>query len=184
LGPELPRICGFHGTSAAAAEVILQEGFTLSRNDYDWLGDGIYFFQDAPERARQWAEKLHPESPAVVRALIRLEDCMDLLDVSWARFLNEAYDLFLKHLKAAVQPLPVQTRGAHRLDRDVINYAVGILAEKGFHIRTVRAAFVEGAPIFPNSALFDHSHVQIAVRDPNLIERAEIMPGLPAKGPC
>lgn len=105
---------------------------------------------------------------------------MDLLDVSWARVLNETYDLFLKHLKAIGQATPLQTLGAHRLDRDVINYAVGVLEEKGLRIRTVRAAFSEGASIFPTSALFDRAHVQIAVRDPKLIEQVEIMPNLPS----
>ena len=45
------QVYGFHGTSIDAAEVILREGFRPSRNAYDWLGDGIYFFQDAPLRA-------------------------------------------------------------------------------------------------------------------------------------
>ena len=33
-----------------------------------------------------------------------------------------------------------------------------------------RAAFAEGAPAFPGSALYDRTHVQIAVRDVSLIE--------------
>jgi hypothetical protein len=112
----------------------------------------------------------------VVRSLIRLEDCMDLFDIGWMRFLNVTYDLFLNHLRAAKRPIPLQTGGAHRLDRDVINYAVDMLREKGLLIRSVRAAFAEGIPIFPTSALFDRSHVQIAVRDLNVIERSEIVP--------
>jgi hypothetical protein len=101
---------------------------------------------------------------------------MDLLDLTWMRFLNETYDLFLNHLKVAKRPIPAQTRGAHRLDRDVINYAVGILKEKGLLIRSVRAAFAEGVPIFPTSALFDRSHVQVAVSDLKVIEETEVMP--------
>ena len=57
------------------------------------------------------------------------------------------------------------------MDRYVINYAVGVLAERGLKIRTIRAAFSEGKPVFPNSALLDLSHVQIAVRDTGLIDK-------------
>jgi len=61
--------------------------------------------------------------------------------------------------------VPIQSSGAHRLDRAVINYAVGALGEAGTIIKSVRAVFAEGAPAFPGSALFDRSHVQIAARD-------------------
>jgi hypothetical protein len=61
------------------------------------------------------------------------------------------------------------------LDRAVINYAIGILAEQGIMIRTVRGAFSEGSPVFPQSALFDRAHVQIAVRDVALIEATWLM---------
>jgi hypothetical protein len=106
---------------------------------------------------------------------------MDLLDITWASFLNEAYDLFLTRLKAVGQPIPRQMGGAHRLDRDVINYAVGVLGERGLAIRSVRAAFSEGTAVFPTSALFDRSHVQIAVRDPTVIEFSEVMPNSPGR---
>jgi hypothetical protein len=46
----------------------------------------------------------------------------------------------------------------------------------------VRGAFAEGAPVFPASALFDRTHVQVAVRDPSLIEQAEIIYNLSIRG--
>jgi hypothetical protein len=95
---------------------------------------------------------------------------MDLLDIYWSRVLTDTYDAYLAQSKRAGLQLPRQTRGAHRLDRAVINYAVGVLAEQGIVIRSVRAAFVEGSPVYPRSALFDREHVQIAVRDLSLIE--------------
>ena len=167
---EIVRVYGYHGTIARAVVSILQEGFRVSRNEYDWLGDGVYFFQDAPERAWEWATTHHGVDAAVIGVLIRLEDCMDLLDIAWAPVLTEAYDAFLNQLKRTGVSLPRQTSGAHRLDRAVINYAVGILAEQGRRIRIVRAAFSEGAPVFPQSALFNRAHVQIVVRDLSLIE--------------
>ena len=162
-------LIGYHGTSKDAALTILAEGFKVSANDYDWLGDGVYFFQDARLRAWEWAWKLYHEEAAVIGAKIDFSDCMDLLDIGWAHFLAKAYDGFLGKLKETGLQIPRQTRGAHRLDREVINYAVAILSESGRIIRSVRAAFSEGAPVFSDSALFDRAHVQIAVRDPKLI---------------
>jgi len=129
----------------------------------------MYFFQDAPQRAWEWAEERFGNSAAVLAADIRLEDCMDLLDRVWFHALSDSYDAFLAQLRQAGIEPPVQTRGAHRLDRAVINYVVGVLAEQGVRVRSVRAAFAEGSPVYPKSALFDKSHVQIAVRDPALI---------------
>ena len=65
------------------ADIIEREGFRLSQNDYDWLGDGVYFFQDGLFRAWQWARDRHGDDAAVIGADIRLVDCMDLLGVSW-----------------------------------------------------------------------------------------------------
>jgi hypothetical protein len=172
---DIVRVYGYHGTTIQAATSILREGFRFSRNEYDWLGDGIYFFQDAPTRAWEWATTHYGVEAAVLGAVIRLEDCMDLLDIQWAPVLAEAYDAFLTQLKRVQMSIPRQTSGAHRLDRAVINYAIGILAEQGIVIRTVRGAFSEGSPVFPRSALFDRAHVQIAVRDIALIEASRLM---------
>ena len=37
------EVLGYHGTSASRAAQIMREGFRMSRNDWDWLGEGIYF---------------------------------------------------------------------------------------------------------------------------------------------
>ena len=66
------RGIGFHGTSTGAAQRILSTAFEASRNDYDWLGDGVYFFQDAPARALEWARQRFGEDAAVLGAEIDL----------------------------------------------------------------------------------------------------------------
>jgi len=169
------RVYGYHGTSADTATTIIQRGFNISSNDYDWLGTGVYFFQDAPLRAWEWANQQHPTNPAVIRSVICLEDCIDLLDISWSLQISAAYDLYVTKCQEANQPLPRQTRGAHRLDCAVINYGVGYFEEQsGKKVRAVRAVFLEGSPIFPGSYLYDRAHVQIAIRDLSLIEDSRL----------
>jgi hypothetical protein len=82
------EILGYHGTSKERATAILTEGFRASDNDYDWLGTGIYFFQDAPLRARQWATQQHPQAPAVICSRIHLDNCIDLFDIGWQPLLK------------------------------------------------------------------------------------------------
>jgi hypothetical protein len=163
---------GYHGTSVEAAQAILSGGFEPSRNEYDWLGDGAYFFQGAPARALDWARERFGADAAVVGAEIDLWGCIDLLDTRWNAIVREAYDGLLAILASEELPVPRQGSGAHRLDRAVINHAAGLLEETGMPVRSVRASFREGDPLYPGSALYDRAHVQICVRDPSAIIRA------------
>ena len=158
-------VVGYHGTSIRSAEAVMRSGFRLSQNAYDWLGDGVYFFQDAPNRAWEWANNRHPGEPSVIGAELELVDCMDLLDTAWSSVLADAYNAYIGLLKETGQPPPEQSVGAHRLDREVINYAIGVLTQNGVEISCVRNAFSEGRPVYPGSALYDRTHVQISVRD-------------------
>lgn len=165
---------GYHGTHVDHLESIFADGLRYSTNEWDWLGDGVYFFQDSPFRAREWAEQHHgPANAAVLRATIRLESCVDLLDIAWWPTLSSSHRQFVEREK--VLPRQTATSGAHRLDRAVLNYMAAVLAEEGQTVRCLRAAFVEGERLFPASALYSRSHVQIAVRDPLLIEDLTVL---------
>ena len=170
------RALGYHGTSIAVAQVVLRDGFRISRNAYDWLGDGVYFFQDAPHRAREWAAQRYGDDGVVIRSVIRLDDCLDLLDIEAGDMLAEAYASFVQLSERLGIPLPRQSTGAHRLDRAVINHAVTFLAmRRGNAARSIRGVFAEGTPVFPGSAILNRAHVQIAVRDASLIEMSELL---------
>ncbi len=170
-----PSARGFHGTSVEAARRILVEGFRPSANTPDWLGDGIYFWQDAPLRAQEWATTRFGHSSAVIAATIDLEGCLDLLDIRYQRALANAYEGFIAMMTRLDRRVPTQAGGAHRLDREIVNFLVGDLAKLGRPVRSVRAAFSEGEPIFPGSALTSHAHVQIAVRELGAISKLEVL---------
>jgi hypothetical protein len=173
------QVWGYHGTSAERAGAIMQNGFKLSRNDYDWLGSGVYFWQDAPLRAWDWAKKNH-EHPAVIRSSIVMEEekSIDLLDIGWFEILSEQYSKFVEYLKYEKRSLPPQpiTSKRHLLDREFLDYVCETLGKAGSdQIHVIRAAFTEGNPIFNNSAIFNLSHVQIAVKNTQIIESSEII---------
>jgi hypothetical protein len=163
-------VFGYHGTEPAFAERLIRgevavADWSPSTNVYDWLGHGIYFWEYAPDRAREWAGK-----GGVIGAIIRLGECLDLTEIKYTEMLASACEGFVhkrhKHKKA----IP-ENRGKRRdLDCAVINYlARNSRRESGTIIQTVRAPFLEGEPVFPGSALLRESHVQIAVRDPSCI---------------
>ncbi len=165
-----PTLIGHHGTSRQVAEIVLSKGFRASQNSYDWLGDGAYFWQNAPLRAMEWAVQTFAHDAVVIEATIEVRDFINLLDVEWMSWLSEVHDQYLDELKRSGEPLPVQSDRAHRLD------GVSILEASGIPVRGIIGAFREGRPVFTNSALYSHSHVQIAVRDLSLITDYHILP--------
>ena len=109
------RVYGYHGTSKRYAQEIVDRGFDLSTNDYDWLGTGVYFFQDAPVRALAWASERYPDSPAVIKSELVLENCIDLLDIAWNPIIRETYEMFVLEYKKANIPLPRQNSQKSRI---------------------------------------------------------------------
>ena len=55
----------YHGCDREIAEAVLSGKGTLqpSENDYDWLGPGIYFWVDSPDRALDWAKDRKKRRP-------------------------------------------------------------------------------------------------------------------------
>jgi hypothetical protein len=175
---DVREIYGYHGTSRAKAESILENGFRASDNDYDWLGTGIYFFQDAPLRAKQWAQQQHPDNPAVICSSIRLENCIDLLDIGWQPLLKNAYNAFVERYQYNNRPLPKQNPDrskAHRLDCAFFNFAIELISRQLQPVDSVRAAFMEGERLFPDSAIFELAHIQIAIRNLALITALDLV---------
>jgi hypothetical protein len=74
-------ITGYDGCHIdAVSGIVSGVGFQQSENGYDWLGKGIYFWEDAPNRAAEWANKKFGGAGAVVRATIVVGECLNLFD--------------------------------------------------------------------------------------------------------
>jgi len=70
-------ILGYHGCDRDIALKIItgQEQQVPSKNDYDWLGNGLYFWEDSFSRAMRWAQNDRSgkiKTPAVLGAIIDL----------------------------------------------------------------------------------------------------------------
>jgi hypothetical protein len=172
-------VLGYHGAKAgpaaehARALLIGQLGIEQwkpSANEYDWLGDGIYFWEHSPERASRWAGS----DGIVIGAVIQLGNCLDLTDVAYTELLRRSYDNISAAFQQEGKDLP-RNKGRElklrHLDCLVINNLANSDPDQvqSDQIQTVRGAFEEGDEAFPGAALKRETHIQIAVRQRDCI---------------
>ncbi len=96
-------ILGFHGCSEDIAHDIITRKKTMkqSTNDYDWLGHGVYFWENNLSRAMSFANEQVTRKqenkeavikPAVIGAVIDLGYCLDLLDSDNLSIVKAGYE--------------------------------------------------------------------------------------------
>jgi len=175
-------ILGFHGCDRAVKEAVLRDGTEIvpSKNAWDWLGFGIYFWEGDRQRAFEWAEETqrrrHNTSraimePSVIGAVIDLGNCLNLMDRTSIKQLDEGHKLLVDAFAEVNQPLPKNLPGRANLDCAVIQALHANI--EGNHALapydTVRGLFVEGDSVYPDSFFHEKTHVQICVRNINCI---------------
>lgn len=180
---------GYHGCDRSVGEKILAgESLLPSENDYDWLGNGIYFWEHNPERALHWAT-LVAKTPAISRnkvtqpfvigAIIDMGNCLDLMNAGELQNLKRCYDQFEQLMRNSDEPLPKNEPGhkndpdrvKRKLDCAVINFTHDLREADGLQPSdTVRAPFTEGGALFTGSMIMSQTHIQIAVRNPKCIK--------------
>ena len=147
-----------------------------SNNDYDWLGHGIYYWEDDPKRALDWAIRCakagtHPISdPAVVGAVIDLADCLNLIQTEAYALVEEAYRILKTNCETAGEPVPINcgfVEAARYLDCSVFETLHDDQGKIPF--ASIRAFFPEGEPVFPGAGIRQRDHIQICVRHPGRI---------------
>lgn len=177
-------VLGYHGCDRAVGERLLENTpFKKSENDYDWLGNGIYFWEANPDRALAWAEELasrrkkgsKPFEPFVVGAVINLGLCLDLLSSNGVHAVKEAHAGLVATAASSGVSLPRNEGGEdlllRRLDCAVIQYLHTAREENGeSSFDTVRAVFTEAKRLYDNSGFREKTHVQLCVVNPEMIK--------------
>lgn len=166
-------VVGYHGTSRAQLPRLLAGDIDLRTRSYDWLGAGLYFWQDMPWRAQEWADERYGTDAAVVVSRISLDRCVDLLNPHWQRVVAEADRQYVEDCYLADRQPPSNRGGNRARDCATVNWYCDRIAARGGTVFSVRAIFQEGEPIFPESQIYSRSHVQVAVRDPRVILEIE-----------
>ena len=202
----MPRtVRAYHGTTYTAALAVLsgQSPFHPSTKPDDWLGHGIYFFEESLALAVDWAfgrvarnarQGLF-DSPVVIAADIDLSHCLDLCSADHVANLRHIYQALPRPVRAQHAPI-LHTAAGHPVtvgdlpmsaaawtfnstDTTAIDALVRDLKQNGTPITSKRAAFVDGTQLYTNSYLFDRSQVQIAVLDQTVISNPQLLYPLP-----
>jgi hypothetical protein len=170
-------VLGYHGCHVDVARSIASgEPFRASENGYDWLGAGVYFWEDGPGRAAEWAEKRYGQFGAVVRAKVRLGHCLNLLDTAHFDRLDQTYRKLLVSLGDLGIEAPKNVRKRHELDYLVVEtYNLDFKATRAGGFQTVRGCFPEGKPLYEGSKILRETHIQIAVRDARCIRDVAVV---------
>lgn len=127
------EITGFHSCDKEVGVAVLFGIIDLkpSKNDWDWLSDGIYFWEQNPFRAIEYAKessegKQFNKKPIktlfIIGANIELSNCLNLVEAKSLTILSEAYESY-KILKSICGlMLPINKENNRALDCDVIRY--------------------------------------------------------------
>lgn len=168
-------IIGFHGCSKEIGLKVINGEVDLlySHNDYDWLGDGVYFWENDYERALEFAKETKKEEPFVIGAAIHLGYCLDLTKRQNLQIVKTSYNHLLEDsIKTATENKKGRKDGYHEdiflryLDCAVIRAIHKFNTENGYRdYDSVRAAFWEGQPIYQNAGFKEKNHIQICVRN-------------------
>lgn len=183
---QLPSfVLGFHGCDREIGEAVLAgEHVAPSVNDYDWLGQGAYFWENSPERALSYAEHIKQHSkrgkgsikhPFVVGAVIDLKLCLNLTDEGALDELRGAYDL----LVATSQEIPENKSGFNG-DQDNLRRYLDCAVFQTLHqareavglepYASIRSPFLEGPELYPGTFFRKQTHVQLCICDVTCIK--------------
>lgn len=128
-------VIGFHGCDESVLKKVIngQDNLQKSENIFDWLGHGIYFWQNSKSRAMEYAleAQSRPNSkikkPVVVGAIIDLGHCMDLIDSEFLLELKEGYRALKRSRSAAGTSLPENKRVQNSKDKLLRNLDCAVI---------------------------------------------------------
>ena len=178
---KLPNlVIGFHGCNKETFEKVIIEHDELkaSKNSYDWLGNGIYFWEQNLQRAKEWGELRYGKDARVVGAIIDLGNCLNLTDSASEAFLKDGYTLLQARANAQKIEMPVNRPSSKTRDVLLRDLDCSVIEQiRMFKIDhndnpfdSVRGVFVEGDPPYPGAEFRAKTHIQICVCNPNCIK--------------
>lgn len=178
---KLPNlVIGFHGCSKKTYEDVLYHHQPLKRsaNKCDWLGNGIYFWENNYQRAYDWAVNKNGEDAAVIRAVIDLGLCLNLTDYNSSDILRKGYEMLVAKCDVLGEKLPVNRYGRSRTDLLLRDLDCAVIQQIHDYNRSmgktmydsVRGVFPEGGEVYPGSGFVDKTHIQICIVNPNCIK--------------
>ncbi len=176
------NVTGFHSCDKEVGLKVLngQDELIASQNSWDWLGEGIYFWEQDPVRALSYAiessqrkqfNRIPIKIPFVVGAIINLGNCLNLVESESLQILTVAYRGLKKVMEEAGQKMPLNKENNRALDCKVIQYIHQSNKQEGIKpYDTIRCAFPEGDEAYPGASITARLHIQICVLNKECIQ--------------
>jgi hypothetical protein len=188
---------GFHGCDESTRDKLIKNPHEVEKSTrpYDWLGNGFYIWENNHSRAYQWAsdkeQKKKIKKASVVGVVYTLSNCLDFTDSEFIDSIAEYYFLMKYELERLNLELPQNKnhiKDQHNdklignLDCAVIEYCHTQMdieidyqfKNNGFSkLKTydsVRGIFTEGGEAFPGAALQKKNHIQVCIRNLDMIK--------------
>lgn len=180
---KLPNLTiGFHGCNHETYKNVLikHQPIKKSTNSYDWLGNGMYFWENNFQRALQWAQtKFGTDEACVIGAVIDLGNCLNLTDAKGIEFVKKGYEMLTLKCKLTNKQMPKNKNIKNNNDwllRDLDCAVIQQIKEFNSYndkyepFDSVRGVFIEGNALYPTSGFREKTHIQICVINPNCIK--------------
>ncbi len=181
-------LIGFHGCDKRTRDAVINgENLKPSLNTYDWLGNGIYFWEADPQRAYEWAEQAAKREsssvrePAVLGAVIDLGNCLDLMNRLSAETMKFGYEWLKSSCEKRGLEMPTNKNVEGNsdllmryLDCAVIDIIHETIANNPqieiMPFDSVRGLFLEGNEMYEGSGFKEKTHIQLCIINPNCIK--------------
>jgi hypothetical protein len=176
------QVIGFHSCDREVGLRMVsgQDQLRPSDNSWDWLGPGIYFWEDNPYRGLDYAincarkeQKFSGEikDPFVIGAIIELGNCLNLIEPNSINIIKEAHSLLKLKMESDGEKMP-SNKGANRsLDCAVIKHLhKSNIVSKDPPYDSIPSPFQEGKPLYDGANFTDGLHIEICVINPAQIK--------------
>jgi hypothetical protein len=171
-------VLGFHGTDRTVADQAVSreiKHLKKSEDTTEWLGHGVYFWENDPARALEWANYGKTKGtitlPDAVGAVIDLGFCLDLTTMTGLEEVESAFITLRDTYKLSGFALPKNTAGPDKIKRELDCAVIQALhlqrSERNLDpYDSVRAPFPEDKPLFDDSGFRKRNHIQICIIKP------------------
>lgn len=173
---------GFHGTEKSLVDKVVSgktDHLLKSEGKFEWLGHGIYFWENDPQRGLEWAQggnaKKEIKDPSVAGAIIDLGMCLDLTTRMGLDEVAEAHNILRDSYAKLGKPLPLNKGGEDQFKRELDCQVIQTLHlyrkdKKLPAYDSVRAPFPEDKPLYEGAGFRKRNHIQIAVINTDCIK--------------
>jgi hypothetical protein len=175
------QVIGFHSCDRDVGLRMLngKDHLRPSDNPWDWLGPGIYFWEDNPYRALEYAsdcamkkQKFSGDikNPLVLGAIIELGNCLNLIEPNSINIIKKIYTVLKSTFEVSGEQMPSNKGDNRSRDCAVIKHLHQINKRDGLPAYdSIRSPFNEGGAIYEQARFTDGQHIQICVINPNQI---------------